>query len=146
MQQNILYAIALSGCGFGMKAQRGNAKLRYLSNKTERLDSNKTVKDSRDEKVTVEVTNDAISIEPVNNPAETLTGNVTDVSCLWREAFVNGKTVIQTTLQNTQQQQKKATVTIESLDGQITILVEAAETPCIKTRLQVYRHEELLLN
>lgn len=146
MQQNILYAIALSGCGFGMKAQRGNAKLRYLSNKTEKLDGNKDVRDSREEKVTVEVTNDAISIEPANNPAETLTGNVKDVSCLWLDAFVNGKTVIQTTLQNTRHQQKTATITIENLDGQITILVEAVETPCIKTRLQVYRYEELLLN
>jgi len=146
MQQNILYAIALSGCGFGMKAQRGNAKLRYLSNKTEKLDCNKAVKDCRDEKVTVEVTNNAISIEPVNNPAETLTGNVTDVTCLWREAFVNGKTVIQTTLHNMQQQDRNATITIENLDGKITILVEAAGTPGIKTRLQVYRHEELLLN
>lgn len=146
MQQNILYAIALSGCGFGIKAQRGNAKMRYLTNRTDKLDSNKSIKDSRAEKVTVEVSNNAISIQPVNNPSETLTGNVTDVSCLWREAFVNGKTVIQTTLQNTQQQHKNATITIENLDGQITILVEAAETPCIKTRLQVYRYEELLLN
>lgn len=146
MQQNILYAIALSGCGFGMKAQRGNAKMRYLSNKTEKLDNNKAVKDSRDEKVTVEVTNNVITIAPVNNPAEILTGDVTDVSCLWLEAFVNGKTVIQTTLQNTQQQLKDATITIENLDGQITILVEAAECPCTKTRLQVYRYEELLLN
>ncbi len=143
MQKNIFLAIALSGCGLSLKAQCDNARVRYISNKTENLDSTKTVRDTRDENVTVEITKTSISIIPGNNPDEALKGNFTDVNCLWRDAFANGKTIIKTTLSDPHGDPTTATITIEGADGKITILLEAKEFPDRKLRLLVSKHEEL---
>ncbi len=143
MKKNIFLAIALCGCGVTIKAQCDNGKLRYTSKKTESLDASKMVKDTRDEEVTVEVTQKNISIIPRGDSGGALTGDFTDISCLWNEAFVNGKTIIHTTLTDPNGNPKCATVTIEGDNGKITILVEATEMPDRKLRLLVNKHEQL---
>lgn len=143
MHNNVFMAMALCGCGFTIKAQRDNARVRYISTKTEKLDAAQKVKDCRDEKVTVEVSKTAISIAPANSPAETLTGNFTNVSCVWKEAFSKGKTIIDATLSDLKGAHKDATITIEGTDGTITILLEEKDLPgCVK-RLLVEKHEEV---
>jgi len=146
MQQNVFLAIALCGCGFTIKAQQDDASLRYVSNKTEDLDAANTIKGTKEEKVTVDITKTAIRIAPGDNPAKALTGSFTGVSCLWKEAFNNGKTIISTTLSDQQGHGKNATVTIEGADGKITILLQTQECPGCITRLLVDKHEELHLN
>lgn len=143
MQKNVFTAIGLCGGGFSMKGQGDNTRLRYTSNKTQGLDENKRVQYTRDEKVMVEVTKTAISIIPATQAGETLTGSFTDVSCLWKEAFNAGKTVISTRLCDKRGAGTPATITIEAADGKITILLEAAHNPGCNMRLLVDRHEEM---
>ena len=143
MKQNIFLAIALCGCGATIKAQCDNGKLRYISNKTESLDLLKAIKDIRDEETMVELTKEQISIIPRGDIAEAMTGDFTDISCLWKDAFINGKTIIQANLLDAKGDPKTATITIESANGKITILVEAEELPGRKMRLFVNKHEEL---
>lgn len=143
MEKNIFFAIALSGCGLGIKAQREDTKLRYISKKTENLDSTRKLTDTKDETVTVEVTKTGISIMPANHPSEALTGNFSHVSCIWKDAFTSGKTIIHAILSDPHGDPKDATITIEGSDGKITILLEAEEFPNSKLRLLVDKHEEL---
>jgi hypothetical protein len=143
MNKNIFLAIALCGCGFTIKAQCDKGKVRYISHKTENLDSLKKVQDTRDETVTVEVTKTGISIIPGDNPDEMLAGSFTDISCLWKDAFINGKTIIKTKLVDPHGDGNTATITIEGAAGKITILVEVKEFPDKKLRLLVDKHEEL---
>jgi hypothetical protein len=143
MTQNIFLAIALCGCGTSIKAQRDNVKVRYISNKTEKLDAAKGIKDTLDERVTVEVTKTGISIIPASHPADALKGDIAEVGCIWKEAFSNGKTIINTVLTGQHGDPTNATVTLEGADGKITILLETQEFPGRKLRLLVDRHEEL---
>jgi len=143
MQNNVFMAMALCGCGFSIKAQPANAKVRYVSSKTQRLGAACIVEDAREEKVTVEVTQTAIKIVHANKPTEILTGSFTNVSCLWKEAFSKGKTIINTTLNTPHGNTEKAIITIEAADGAITILVEGAGQPG-KTLLLIDRHEEVI--
>ncbi len=143
MTQNIFLAIALCGCGTSMKAQRDSVKVKYTSNKTENLDAVNRIKDTRDERVTVEVTKTGISIVPASHPADALKGDIEQVGCIWKEAFNNGKTIINTVLTGQQGDPKNATITLEGENGKITILLETQEFPGCKLRLLVDKHEEL---
>lgn len=89
----------------------------------------------------VEVTKSAISIAEGSRPV--LTGSINNVSCVWKEAFAKGKTIIDTTLTDIQGALKEATITIEGADGTITILLEDKACPGKITRLVVDRHEEV---
>ncbi|HWB25376.1 MAG TPA: hypothetical protein VG738_07840 [Chitinophagaceae bacterium] len=143
MQKNIFLAIGLCGCGFTMKGQGDNTKMRYVANRTQDLDAKDMVKTTRDEKITVEVTKTRISIKPANDRSKTLTGTFTDVNCLWKDAFVAGKTIIDTRLVDDEGDDKPVTITIEGVNGEITILLEAKTCPVQKLRLLVDKHEEL---
>ena len=141
MKKTLLSAFFIAGLGIITNAQC-DKKTALSSSKTEFLDSNYNVKDTKDENTTVEFSKNDITIIPGGQEDQKLTGTIKSFTCDWKVPFKEGKTVIKTTLVDPRGDEKKATITIEGKDGKITFLGEIDEMPDMKLRLTADKFEE----
>lgn len=82
----------------------------------------------KDEHVTLEISNKNISVTPEDDP-DKMNGAVSDYTCNWPEPGKNGKTILKSELTSNDGKLRHATVTIEAVNGKITITLEATEEP-----------------
>ncbi len=116
-----------------------NKKMRWSSSKTEFLTSSGTV-ESRDEPVTVTTGTDSISVLG-SNGRRSLNGKITDYTCTWQDK-TNGRISFKSEVVDEEGKLRHATVTIESKDSKVTILLQATEEETI-IRLPVDTYEEV---
>jgi hypothetical protein len=89
------------------------------------VDESGNVMKEKDESITVQVSNKNINVS-TEDASHNMEGPVTDFTCKWAEAGKNGKTIIKSDLTDSEKL-RHATVTIEAVDGKITITLEAPE-------------------
>ncbi len=128
----------LLAIGFTSMAQC-NKKMKWKALKTEFVRSSGEV-DSKDEAVTVTTGQDSISVV-AENGEEAMMGKITDYVCNWNDKN-SGKINFKSEVTDKQGTIRHATVTIESKDGKVTILLEATEEDT-KIRLPVDAYEEV---
>jgi len=127
MKKVLCLATACFVLGVAAKAQQCDKTIKWTTTKSEFIDTSGNVQRTTDE--TVEVTVNAKKIDIVmQGPQgeESMKGDVSDYACNWKDSK-NGKTVLKSTVTDTQGTVRHATVTIESLDGQANILLVAEE-------------------
>lgn len=139
MKKFILAGLVVLAVGMSSFAQC-DKKVIVTSNKTEYLDANGEVQRSVDEITTIEYDKKDIIITPGDNPS--MQGTIDSMTCDWKTPFKDGKTVIKTSITNSQGQTFSLTITIEGKEGKITFLAEMAEMPDQKIRIVVEKFEE----
>lgn len=129
MKKVLAVAAACFVLSMAAKAQQCDKTMKWTTEKSEFIDGSGNVQRSRDEAVEVVVNSKKIDIT-MQGPQgeESMKGDVSDYTCTWKDNK-NGKTVFKSTLTDTQGTVRHATVTIESMNGQATILLTAEEEP-----------------
>ncbi len=138
MKKQILIVLLLSAAGISSYAQC-DKKIVFTSGKTEFLNSNNELQKTKEELTTVEYDSKEIIITPGDNIME---GTVNSVSCDWKTPFKEGKTVIKATLTSANGKTMNMTITIEGIDGKLTLLGEFDEMADRKIRLTPDKFEE----
>jgi hypothetical protein len=141
MKKMILLASAAIAFSLTVNAQCPT-KVLYTLSKMEMLDSGMHVTDTRDITATLETSATGIFIHKSENEGDTMTGTINKATCDWREPYKNGKVVMICDMHDEHEDLKSATMTIEAVDGKITILLNAVEHPEMRLRLQVAKYEE----
>ena len=116
-------------------------KVVYTVSKLEMLDSALNITDTKEVTATLETTENGILIHKSTNEADTLAGPITKTTCSWIDPYKNGKVVIIADLHDERENLNSATITIEAVNGKITILLRAVEYPDKLIRLQVDKYE-----
>ena len=119
---------------------RGNVV--YYAGKMEMLDSGLNVRDSKEITATVSTSDTRIMVRASEMESDTMAGVIKKTTCNWRQPYKNGKTIIIADIKERQDLLKDAVITIEAVDGKITILLHAAEHPDNLIRLFVDKYEE----
>jgi hypothetical protein len=104
---------------------------------TEYLDSSGEIRKTVEESTTIEFDSKTIVIIPGEQVME---GTITSISCDWKTAYKEGKTVIKSTITMGDGQPMDVTITIEGKAGQVTLLFE--ESPENRIRLTLDKFEE----
>ncbi len=117
-------------------------KVVYHASKMEMLDSGLNVRDSKEVKATVSTWDTRILVRASEAESDTMGGVIKKTTCNWREPYKNGKTIIIADIQERQDLLKDAVITIEAVDGKITILLHAAEHPDNLIKLLVDKYED----
>jgi hypothetical protein len=108
----------------------------------EMLDSSLKVMDTRDVNATFETTSTNVYIHKSENEGDTMSGAIHSATCNWSQPYKNGKVIIIGDVQDEHENLKDVTITIEAVEGKITILLHAQEYPDKLIRLQVDKYEE----
>ncbi|HTQ27615.1 MAG TPA: hypothetical protein VMI35_05780 [Puia sp.] len=120
MKKWIATSLIMLSIGYAATAQcRG--KISWNAAKAEIVDSSGKLLETLPGKVLVETTQTDILMRHDEAGADDLKGNIRDLVCSWKEPFRNGKTVFRADLVNAGGDVRPATVTIEGVDGKITI-------------------------
>src|ERR1700749_4880010 len=120
--KSIIFSILLLAAGSTVCFAQCDKKLTLSASKTQHLDGDGNLKDTRDEKTTVEITKTDITVSITNdNGDEKMTGKVKLVSCEWKTPFKDGKMVISTALNNGNNEDRNFTITIEGNNGKPTL-------------------------
>lgn len=127
--KKVLTVAACFVLGMAAKAQQCDKTIKWTTAKSEFIDGSGNVQRSKDEAVEVVVNAKTVDIT-MDGPQgeEGMKGDVSDYACTWKDDK-NGKTVFKSTLTDTQGTVRHATITIESVNGQATILLTAEEEP-----------------
>jgi hypothetical protein len=102
------------------------------------VDASGNVVQEKEDNIVVLVSNKNISVTP-SDDSHKMEGPVTEFTCIWKEAGKNGKTTIKSDITDAEKT-RHATVTIEAVDGKITITLEAPEETT-KIQLDVKDYE-----
>jgi len=105
------------------------------------LDSTMEVKGSQDVTVILELSDK--TLEGVKNVIDSLHGTVKTVKCDWKEPYKNGKVVMVCDVHTPDEDLLGVTITIEAVDGKLTILLVAKEHPDELIRLAIDKYEEI---
>jgi hypothetical protein len=138
MKKQILVLLIAVTTTAGSYAQC-DKKVVLTSSKTEYLNTDNTVQRTVDEQTTVEYDSKAITITPGDH---TMDGTISSITCDWKTAFKEGKTVIKTTLNGENGRTMTGTLTIEGKDGKLYLTAEFEEMPDTKIRVTVDSFEE----
>jgi hypothetical protein len=111
------------------------------SSKTEYLDGSGAVQRTVDEQSTIEITKSQVIISPGNTDRK-MTGTVQSATCNWSTSYQEGKTVIKAVFDDPSGGQRHATLTTEGKSGTITFLMEIAEMPDQKIRVNLTSFKE----
>jgi len=98
---------------------------KWTCTKMKILDNSGNVKNEKDEHVIIEAGNNKIIVSPADGDHK-MEGIVTEYTCKWPEEGKNGKTIIKSQLTD-KEKVRNATITIEAVNGKITITLEAPE-------------------
>ncbi|WP_460996769.1 hypothetical protein [Spirosoma harenae] len=112
-----------------------------VSSKTEYLDGSGVVQRTEAEQSTIDITKSQVTITP-GRADHKMVGAVQSNTCNWNVAYKEGKTVIKATFDDPSGPQRHTTLTIEGKDGVITFLMEIAEMPDKKIRVNVTSFKE----
>jgi hypothetical protein len=135
-----IFAVICVALSIALKAQC-NKNIKWTSSKSEFIDTAGNVQQSRDETVELTTGSKKISIVLTGEHADSMTGDVSDYTCNWKDSQ-NGKAVIKSTLVDAEGKTRHATITIEEVSGKTNILLVAEEEPT-KIRLSVASFEEV---
>lgn len=141
MKKLFLSILILSGLGMAAKAQC-DKPVRLSSSKTYYLNASYQVQGSKDENVIIDITKTSIAITPDGKPDDILSGTIKEMTCDWKVPFKEGKMVIKSDLIDASGDIKDATITIEGVNGKITLTAEAKEKPGQILRLEVEKFEQ----
>jgi hypothetical protein len=124
MKKLFVIMTALLLTGMASKAQC-DGTTKWNCTKMKIVDASGNVMNEKDEKVVVEINNKNITVTP-EDESHKMEGPVNEFNCTWKDTGKNGKTIIKTDLTDPEKL-RHATVTIEAIDGKITITFEATE-------------------
>jgi len=140
--KSIIIALFLLAAGSTMCFAQCDKKVSITSSKSEQLDDSGQVQGTRDEKTTVDISTTDVNVSIVGDDGDQkLTGKVKSKTCDWKTPYKEGKTVVTTTL-NDGGNDKDFTITIEGMDGKVTLVAESPQMPGRKIRLVVDKFEE----
>ncbi len=117
-------------------------KVLYTISKLEMLDSAMQVTDTKDVTATFATSPSGIFVHKSEKEGDTMAGTIIKATCNWAEPYKNGKVVIVSDIHQTNEDLAGATITIEAINGKITILMHAVEYPDKLIRLLVDKYEE----
>ena len=140
MKKILVLTIALMATCLIGKAQC-NGTTKWTSVKSKFIDSSGNVVNEREEAVTVQANNKTITVV-ASKDEDRMDGDVSDYVCNWKEPGKNGKTIIKSVLTEKNGKQRHATITIEGIDGKISILLQAEEE-ANKILLDISSYEEV---
>jgi len=142
--KHLLLLVALTGAFMLQGRAQCLKHVKYYASKMEVLDSTLTLQDTRDEPFTIETRADGFTGIRENDVADSLHGVVKNLTCNWTEPFKNGKiTMIADVHSQNGDDLSAATITIEAVEGKISITLRAKERPERVLRLVVDKYEEL---
>jgi hypothetical protein len=140
MRSIIITLLLLAAGGSICKAQC-DKKLTLTSSHTQHLDANNNVEKTVDEDAVFQISGKDIKI--LINGNNEMSGTINSVNCNWTVPFKEGKSVIDTHLEDQSGDPKDATITIEGKDGKITLLAVLKNMPDHKLRLAIDKFEEI---
>ncbi|MFD1139683.1 hypothetical protein ACFQ4C_01120 [Larkinella insperata] len=108
---------------------------------TEYLSATGAVERTVDEKSTIEINKTDVVIRPGNEDRK-MNGKIQSNTCTWSVPYKEGKSVIKARFDDPSGNQQNAIITLEGKDGKITFLMEVAEMPDRKIRVNVDKFEE----
>ena len=109
------------------------------TSKTEHLDAAGNITRTVDEKATVDINKQNISINV--NDQHNMAGTIKSDTCSWPVAYKQGKTVLKAVIDENGED-KNVTITIEGKDGKVTLLCELESEPNDRIRVGVDTFEE----
>jgi hypothetical protein len=105
------------------------------------MDSGMNVKGSQDAPVILVISEK--TLEGVKNDIDSLHGTVKSLKCDWKEPYKNGKVIMVCDIKTPDEDLLDVAITIEAVDGKITILLITKEHPDELIRLLVDKYEEI---
>jgi hypothetical protein len=139
MKKTIFLATVCFALSFASKAQC-DKNIKWISSKSEFIDTaNGNVDKSKDESVELTASPKKVFISIKGDHPDSMTGDVTDYSCDWKEQ--NGKIVFKSILTDKEGEVRHATITIEKIDGKMTASLKAEEEST-EIRLTIDSFEE----
>ena len=142
MKKIVIIVFILSGLAFGAKAQcEKDKKFSVTSAKTDYLDANNQVQNSRDEKTVVTIKNNDITVLINDEDDRKMTGTISSNTCDWKIPFKEGKSVIKASLTDAGGDVKDVTITLEGKDGKISFVAQLDNDPDKKIKLNVDKFE-----
>lgn len=118
------------------------SKVRYTASKMEIVDSAMNVNGSQDAPVTLLISEKGFEGVKGDIGEDSLHGTLKSVTCNWKEPYKNGKIVMVCDVKTPNEDLHDVNITIEAVDGKITILLNAKEHPNELIRLLVDKYEE----
>jgi len=118
-------------------------KIRLQASKSEQLDSSGAIQGTRDELTILEFSKNGIDVTISGNDGDqNLTGDIKTNTCNWKVPFMEGKTVITTTLTGDDgKEPKEFTITIEGKKGKVTLIAVSPSMPDRKIKLDIEKFE-----
>ena len=141
MKSIIIALLLLVACST-MSFAQCDKKITLSSSKTEHLDGSGVSQNTEDERVVIDITKSDITVLAENGNHK-MTGKIKSLNCNWKVPFKEGKTVLSTTLNDDSGDDgKDFTITIEGKDGKVTLLAESPQMPDRKIKLALEKFEE----
>ena len=114
--------------------------VQLTSSRTDYLDADGNLQNSRDEKSRVEISKTTLVITPGED--QQMKGEIKSYTCDWKIPYKDGKMIIKALLSDQEGEQKNLTITIEGKEGKLTFLGEIEEMPGRKIKLILDTFEE----
>ncbi len=138
MKKITVLAATFLTLGFTSKAQC-DKRIKWVASKTEFVEASGNV-NTKDEKVEVTTSKEKFLVV-AEDGEEKLNGDITDYSCKWKDKD-NGKITFKTVVTDKSGDVRHATITIETINGKTTMLLDAEEEQT-KIRLAIDSYEEV---
>lgn len=124
MKKLFLLTIAFIAIGLISKAQCDGAT-KWTCIKMKIIDADGNVQNEMDDNIIVEVSNKNVVVTP-GDETRKMEGSVDEFICKWTTSGKDGKTIIKSKLTD-MEKTRNATITIEGVNGKVTITLEAPE-------------------
>ena len=124
MKKLLVITTVLLLAGTVSKAQC-DGTTKWTCTKMKIVDASGNVVQEKEDNIVVLVSNKNISVTP-GDDSHKMEGPVTEFNCTWSAPGKTGKTILKSDLQDAEKL-RHATVTIEAVDGKMTITFEAQE-------------------
>ena len=142
MKKILILVAALFIAIISVKAQCP-AHVKYTAGKMEMLDSGMNLVDSKDGATVLETTAKGFSAGQEDHEDDSLFGTLKSVTCNWQEPYKNGKITMVCDVHTNHEDLVGVMVTIEAVNGKITIILHAKEYPDRIIRLPIDKYEEV---
>lgn len=139
MKNIILIAVLIFG-GNVVAFSQCDKKVILTSSLTEYLDSNDVVERSVPEKTTIKIDKSTLSIAPGND--HEMKGTINENKCHWKVPYKDGNSMLKATMTGDKGDVRNATLNIEGKDGKVALVVQIAEMPGKKIRVNIDTFEE----
>ena len=133
--KSIILIAALILAGNVVVFSQCNKQVILTSSLTEYLDSNDVVERSVPEKTIIKIDKSTLSIAPGDD--HEMTGTINENKCDWSVPYKAGKSIIKATMTDEGGDKKNATLTIQGKDGKVTLVMQIAEMPGKKIRVNI---------